>query len=41
MIKNLWCLLFHRHHVHQKSAAGDWKFMHCDKCQITWPEPRL
>lgn len=39
MFKNFWCAIFHHRYV--KHYSGDWKFMRCDKCKITWPEPRL
>lgn len=41
MLKNIWCMIFHRRHTYVQSMAGDWKFMRCDKCQITWPMPRI
>lgn len=41
LILNVWCMLFHRGHIWQKSASGDWKIMECTKCNDTWTEPRL
>jgi hypothetical protein len=40
MIKAFWCWLFHGHYTHETWAGGDWRHLRCDKCQITWPEPR-
>lgn len=40
MFKSIWCALFHRRWRYQKYAAGDYKIMRCDCCNITWPEAR-
>jgi len=40
MLKNIWCAIFHRSYIHRVSAAGDWKRMRCDKCNVDWDEPR-
>lgn len=40
ILKNIWCALFHRRYIYRKSAAGDWKAMHCNVCNVSWTEPR-
>jgi hypothetical protein len=40
MLLSLWCWAFHRKHIHQVCVVGEWRALRCDKCRITWAEPR-
>lgn len=37
MIKELWCMLFHRS-CHQRRKLGDWAFIHCQLCGCNFDE---
>jgi len=41
LMDRIWCRLFHkRYHVQQEQVHG-WRFWHCNKCKITWPQRAL
>ena len=40
LLDRVWCRLFHgRYHVQGEETHG-WQFVHCSKCNTTWPERR-